>query len=68
MFLIVRMFFIIVAVFFVMTIITGLSLALRIRQHLRNPFLKESNRQPAPPPGTGDIIEGEFKVLDEKRK
>ncbi len=68
MILIARLFFIMIAVFFFVTIVAALSIVLRVRQHLQNPFLKESNNRPAPPTGKGEIIEGEFKVIDEERK
>jgi len=68
MFLIIRLFFIMIGVFFFVTIVAALSIVLRVRRNLQNPFLREGNNQPVPPPGNGEIIEGEFQVLEEKQK
>ncbi len=66
--MIIKLFFFVVGLFVLLTVATGLMLALKIRYHLMNPFLKKRDHQPSPPPGTGEIIEGEFRVLDEKQK
>ncbi len=66
--LIIKLFFTVIAMFFFVTIVAALSLVFKVRQHLQNPFMKEGNRPSPPPPGKGEIIEGEFKVLDEKQK
>lgn len=49
------------------TILAGISLVVRIRESLQNAFIRPGNT-PTPPAGKGDIIEGEFKVIDEREK
>ncbi len=66
MFLIIRLIFIIAGIFMLTVFVTGLSLLLRVRRNLQNPFAR--NRENVPPPGKGDIIEGEYKVLGEEDK
>ncbi len=66
MFLIIRLIFMVVAIFVGLTLMTGVSLWLRVRQHLQNPFLKP-DKNPPPPAGKGDIIEGEYEVLDDPK-
>lgn len=67
MFLIIKFFFLVIFAFVMLAVFTGVSVFLRIRRNLINPFERDGGR-PVPPAGDGDIIEGEYKVLDETRK
>jgi hypothetical protein len=65
--ILIKLFFLVVGFFFFMTFVTGLSVFMRVRRHLQNPFMRP-DASPAPPAGKGDIIEGEYKVLGEDEK
>lgn len=62
----IKLIFIVAGIFMFTVFLTGLTLLLRVRRHLQNPFAQ--GHQNTPPPGKGDIIEGEYKVLDEEKK
>ena len=64
--IIIRLFFTLFIIFVVLMVALGASLWLKVRMHLQNPFLRPS---PDSPLRQGDnVIEGEYKVLDELPK
>lgn len=63
----IRLVFIIGALFFAVTVISLLALAIGVRRNLKDMFLHREGGM-RHPPGGGDIIEGEYKVLEEKEK
>lgn len=60
-----RIFIFIFAIFTLITLVSGFLLWLKAKKYLNNPF-----QQPESPKNTKDdkIIEGEFTVIDEKKK
>jgi len=62
--IILRLFFFIFLFFFALAVAMGALLWVKIRLHLQNPFLRSGNNA-APPSKGGNIIEGEYKRLDE---
>jgi len=63
---IIRLFFTLFVIFLLLMVTLSLSLWLKVRLHLHNPFLRQNNESPMT---RGDnVIEGEYKVLDESHK
>ena len=54
------------ALFALTTLIGMLTLVFKIRKHLKNPF--EERHDDLSPHDSGNVIEGEYKVLEEKNK
>jgi uncharacterized membrane protein len=62
-----KLFFYVVVLSVLMMFISLLSVVFRVRRHLGNPQ-QEQRRDDPRRQGQGDIIEGEYKVLEEKDK
>ncbi len=64
--IIIRLIFTLFLIGMVLVVFLGLSLWFKIKLHLQNPFLRE--RDESPLRRDDNVIEGEYKVLDESHK
>jgi len=60
--ILIRFLFLMLALFFLLVMSLAAAIWLKIRFHVRNPFLHAA----PPPPKDVNVIEGEYKVLEEK--